>query len=128
MKLHRTTVWHEILLLVLYFIFSAPVFVMFYPEEIHGDGGIVVMFPIIVAVLSIIILLTIVILTKILVKDNSLELWYGVFLLFVSSGISLFFLQAGNSYLPLVKSNTTLIIGLYSISVRYKWRKINRFM
>ena len=125
MHLVKTTMLHEVLILILYLIGSRFSFGLITPNKIYGDAGMIYLVVFFISLLTIAISLFLISSLKFKIQEEKLEIFYGLIPLIISTLI--FFITLNDSHTDIqttfYKSNSSLLFILYTLSVFYKFRK-----
>ena len=126
MKIHKASLWHEALILLLYVFLSPFLFALFNKESIVGDSGMVfIAIPLIAIANSMLSWIVIAILKKTCYhKILEVTVWLIPFV------ISFFMLlkemnHSNNFFSSITISNSVNIFIVYSISILYKISKVD---
>lgn len=122
MNVTKTSVRHELIILVMYWLMSPVLFGMYYPETISGDAGLIYVFILMIAGATCILSFSLITTLKFLVKLLWTELCYVIIPLFISTFISIY--SFDNTYEPIkitfYISNSILLAFIYALSICYK--------
>jgi hypothetical protein len=123
-KIRKTKIGHEVLILLLYLISSPFMFGILYPENITGDGGMIYLVIISISAITIMISVIVISSLKLLKNVEKIEILYGLIPLTISYLI--FFIGFSDAHLDIrntfYASNGLVLIGLYLGSIRYKFK------
>lgn len=127
MKDTKPGIWHEVLILVLYFSLSTAMSFLLHDHLQSDPEGILLFINMLAVGISSFISLLIIVQLKINIKSSKPEWYYGLIpfsLLFI---LYLIFIDKdSNESNRYMLSNVVVLIILYGLSVSYKWNKKER--
>ena len=112
MKIKKVSLWHEVLILVLYFFLSAFVFECFYQGQIYRESVMTLFAIWAMTLITVFISLPIIYFLKKKIDSVKIEFFIGLIPLSVST-----LMNALDNIHPFLLSNTIEIVILYSISI-----------
>jgi hypothetical protein len=127
MKIKKVSLWHEVLILVLYVMLSPIFFGLVNSEDLGREGMLAYIFVLVVTVSSAAVSFALIVFIKELLPHYVIEILLGLIPLLMSL---LILTKSSNTNYPLIstdttfiKSNTIEIVTLYAFSIFYKLNK-----